>query len=548
MIALLVVVLALVALPSSAVAAVTVTEFEVEPSSLQAGGHPSVTITQSFQYSSGTDDGKDTFVRLAPGLLGNPQNAAQCTSEQLRTTAGCPAAAKVGSVEATARPILAGLPGPMTLAVPGTVYNLRPKGGEPARLGLELQALGGLTKTYLEAPANLRPGPDGIGLETLFADQPRDAGLDIQIEGIALTFDAKASKGTFMRMPTSCAPAGSVARANSYEAPATFSEKTFSFTPSGCDKLGFSPSADGSLGAPGAIRRGSNPPLSTTLRFDPEQAALNRAEVTLPLSVAPDLAALPRVCTPGPAAPFCADSARVGTAIIDSPLQAEPVRGPVYFAFSTPAVLPGLLVYLPPPVDLRIDATVESTQTGVRNTFPANPDLPLRSFTLAIDGGSGGLLQLGQDLCAPKTPTAIGVKLTSHSGVVREFKQDLSTPGCDPLANVRVVKRGKFFTVAAVLRSARGGPAITSARLVLPKGLVSGKRSPRIHAGGRKIGAKTTRRALTVKPRGAGARRVKIVWRHLVAKRKLARRVTVRLKLTDSRKKTTSLRLRVPRD
>ncbi|MET0511316.1 MAG: hypothetical protein ABW135_06505 [Thermoleophilaceae bacterium] len=224
------------------------------------------------------------------------------------------------------------------------------------------------------------------------------------------------------------------------------------------------------------------------------------------------------------------------------------MRGPVYFAFSTPAVLPGLLVYLPPPVDLRIDATVESTQTGVRNTFPTNPDLPLRSFTLAIDGGSGGLLQLGQDLCAPKTPTAIGVKLTSHSGVVREFKQDLSTPGCDPLANVRVVKRGRFFTVAAVLRSARGGPAITSARLVLPKGLVSGTRSPRIHAGGRRIGAKTTRRALTAKPRGAGARRVKIVWRHLVAKRKLARKVTVRLKLIDSRKKTTSLRLRVRRD
>ena len=108
MIALLAVVLALVALPSSAVAAVTVTEFEVEQSSLQAGGHPSVTITQSFQYSSAT--------------------AARCTSEQLRTTAGCPAAAKVGSVEGTARPILAGLPGPMALAVPGSVYILMPRG------------------------------------------------------------------------------------------------------------------------------------------------------------------------------------------------------------------------------------------------------------------------------------------------------------------------------------------------------------------------------------------------------------------------------------
>ena len=117
----------------------------------------------------------------------------------------------------------------MTLAVPGTVYNLRPKGGEPARLGLELQALGGLTKTYLEAPANLRPGPDGIGLETVFADQPRDAGLDIQIEGIALTFDAKASKGPFMRMPTSCAPGRFASRGPTpTRRPATFSEKTFS--------------------------------------------------------------------------------------------------------------------------------------------------------------------------------------------------------------------------------------------------------------------------------------------------------------------------------
>ena len=149
----------------------------------------------------------------------------------------------------------------------------------------------------------------------------------------------------------------------------------------------------------------------------------------------------------------------------------------------------------------------------------------------------------------PETATAIGVKRdASHSGGVREFEQDLATPGCDPLANVRVVKRGRFFTVAALLRSARGGPAITSARLVLPKGLVRGRHAPRIDAGGRKIGAKTTRRALTVKPRGAGARRVKIVWRHLVAKRKLARKVTVGLKLSDSRKKTISLRLRVPRD
>ena len=72
--------LALLAVPAPALADVTLTEFKVEPSSPQAGGHPSVKITQAFSYSNTTDDAQDTFVRLAPGLLGNPQNAALCTS------------------------------------------------------------------------------------------------------------------------------------------------------------------------------------------------------------------------------------------------------------------------------------------------------------------------------------------------------------------------------------------------------------------------------------------------------------------------------------
>jgi hypothetical protein len=71
---------ALMLLPAPAVAGVTLTEFKVEPSSLQAGGHPSVKITQAIA-PTGSDDVKDSFTRLAPGLLGNPQNAALCTSQ-----------------------------------------------------------------------------------------------------------------------------------------------------------------------------------------------------------------------------------------------------------------------------------------------------------------------------------------------------------------------------------------------------------------------------------------------------------------------------------
>jgi hypothetical protein len=502
-----------------------------------------VKITQGIA-PTGSDDVKDSFTRLAPGLLGNPQNAALCTSQQLRSSSGCPDDSRVGSVAVTAR--LGPLYAPPDVAVQGVVYNLKPTGGEPARLGLELDAAG--NKTYLEAPAVLRPGPDGIGLETLFADQPRDAGgLDIQVRRVELTFDGQASKGPFMRMPTSCGTGGSLARINSWEAPDVFSQQEYSFTPTGCDRLAFSPSAEGSLGAPDQLREKSFPPLSTTLRFNPEHAALNRAEVTLPTSVAPNPAAILQACPrPQANATACPESSRMGTAIIDSPLQAAPVRGPVYLAYNTPAVLPGLIVVLPPPVDLRLDAVIESTADGLRNVFPTNPDLPLRSFTLEFRGGPSGALMLAKDLCAASTPTAIKVKLTSHAGQVREFAQDLATPGCDPRATVTLKKRRRGYTLAAVLEAARRGPDIRSARVALPKGLKRGRRAASVRVDGRKTKPGRARRA--VKPKlGDGARRVKVVWKRLRAKRKLKRTVVVPVTMVDERGKRFALRVRVPR-
>jgi hypothetical protein len=350
-----------------------------------------------------------------------------------------------------------------------------------------------------------------------------------------------------MRMPTSCATGSSLARVNSYEAPAASSEKTFPLTPTGCETLDFAPTAAGSLGAPDQLREGDFPPLTTTLRFDPEHAALNRAEVTLPTSVAPNEGVLIRACLRAQAnVTACPETSRMGTAIIDSPLQAEPVRGPVYLAYNTPASLPGLMVVLPPPVGLRIDAVVELGTFGVRNIFPSNPDLPLRSFTLEFGGGLNGILKLNEDLCAPKTPTAIGVKLTSHSGRVREFQQELATPGCDPRAQITLTKRRRGYTLAAVLQAARRGPDIRSARVALPKSLRRGRRPPRVHVDGRRLKAGRPRRA--VKPKlGDGARRVRVVWKRLPAKRKLKRTLVVPVTMVDERGKRFALKVRVRR-
>jgi hypothetical protein len=520
------------------------TSFSVVPASKQGGGHPNVTITQTFTYSNTTDSVKDAFVRLQPGLLGNPQNAGFCTQAQFQADS-CPADSKVGTVTVEAIAYLIVVPTPTTSQ--GTVYNLKPTGGEPARLGIVVNAAEGLSKLFLQAPVYVRPGPDGYGLESTFADQPKDAGVPVQITKIALTLNGRASKGTFMRMPTSCAEGNSLSRANSWEATGTFSQKEFKMTPTGCGSLAFSAKASGSLGAPGATAKGSVVPASTTLFFNPEDAALKRAEVTLPSSVGPNLPVVLRACTRAQAdASNCPASSRVGTAIIDSPLQALPVQGPVYIAFNSDASLPGLVVMLPAPVSVRLDGLVEPTTEGTRNTFASNPDLPVRSFTLQLDGGSpDGALALAKDLCDEASDRTMHVKLVAYNGKQTEFDQELATPGCDPRATVSIRRRGLKATLVARLKAAAKGPRITSFSLKLPNTLRRGKARPFVLTDGGRMRPLTRKRLASMPFPGDGVRSATVVWRGLRASRKLRRTTRIRLTLRDARAATTTLAPRV---
>ena len=212
-------------------------------------------------------------------------------------------------------------------------------------------------------------------------------------------------------------------------------------TPTGCDSLTFAPSAEGSIGAPGITGIGTFPPISTTLKFDPEDAALKRAEVILPQSVQPNLPGAQRACSREAAdASNCPESSRVGTATIDSPLQPAPVQGPVYVAFNTPAALPGLIVIAAGAGERAARRASWSRSSSARATrSPSNPDLPVRSFTLAFEGERpDAALTLVQDLCAEGTDRTMSVKLVAHNGKQSEFEQELATPGCDPRATVSI--------------------------------------------------------------------------------------------------------------
>jgi hypothetical protein len=563
-----------------AAADVTGLALGVVPSDLQAGGAPDVTVSTGFAYSSTADDVKDLSVRLPPGLVGNPQVPARCTAAQL-TADACPAASKIGTVAVGANVTLAALGIPNTSS--GDVYNLEPQGDEPARIGVVVRPSAlpptppftliptPLSKIVLQAPLHLRPGAGGFALESTFADQPRTVGsalgdLPVQIQSIDLTFAGTVGGQAFMRMPTSCGAATATGRANSYDAPSTFATDLATVTPTGCGGLPFSPSLSGSIAAP--RRATDSPAVTTTLHFRDGDAALKSARVTLPKLLGPNAAVLPRACPAGSfAAGTCPATARVGSAGAASPLNAEPLSGPVLLV-ENPGGLPKVGVELSGAVSLRLLGDTELTANGLATTFPDNPDLPLTSFGLRIDGGPGGLLTAARGLCSPGARATASASLTAHSGATATARADLPVTGCGSggdgpgsrgrprgSAGFRIA-HGRGTLIAGV-RAARGGPRLRKVGLRLARGLrfQRGKRrlARVLEVSGTRLSSrrvKVGRGSLSLRPAKPVAR-VRVRWRGIRVGagtlRKLRHRrarLAFPVTVTDAAGHTTRLKLR----
>src|SRR5262245_58314879 len=118
---------ALLALPAAAHAEFSVTG-PASPANAAAAAHSDFHLPLDF--SGGQV--KDLTVGLPPGMIGDPNATPQCTVSALNSD-NCPADTVVGSVTANATVTVVALP--VTLDVNGTLYNLTPQLGEPARFG-----------------------------------------------------------------------------------------------------------------------------------------------------------------------------------------------------------------------------------------------------------------------------------------------------------------------------------------------------------------------------------------------------------------------------
>ncbi len=393
------------AVAPAAQAALGLDGVSAQPSNLAAGAHSDVNIHIGF--SDPADQVKDLTVHLPPGLVGNPTATPLCTVDQLNADS-CPANTQVGSVTANVNVIVTG-PVSVPLTVDGSLYNLTPHQGEPARFGIVLRPLGGLiggTNIIQQSAVQLRRSE--FGLDTVINSFPTTAnGLETDITSIDITLMGTANGNGFMRNPTSCSPAAVSVDADSYGGNAAHATAP-SFTPTKCDGLDFSPTLTATVGAPGATKAGSNIPLTTLIEQDATEAGLKSAKVILPKQIGPNLALLTNTC---PRLQFelkasaCPRKSIVGSAIATSGFLPHALGGPVVLVKPGPTdLLPRLGVSLHGPLSLNILGSFVIEAAGQGNAFMKLPDIPIAQFLLRFHGGPNGLVGTSVNLCTAKAP------------------------------------------------------------------------------------------------------------------------------------------------
>jgi hypothetical protein len=458
-------------LPAAATADVTVSGLTVAPSTTAAGAHPDVTITENFTYSNTTDSVKNTTLHFPAGLIGNPRATATCSDADF-TADTCPADTQVGKVSVGATAVFI-----IPITAPGTIYNLVPDASHPAALGIVVRPPIG-DKIFLRSPISLRTSTD-FGIDSPVDDQPNTAlSLPLQITSTTLTLfgTPPGAAAPFMTNPTSCKPATTNFDAVSYETPGTTATKSDTFTPTDCDRLPFAPTITATMGAPGATAKGSHVPFAATVTQTIGEASQLSTAVTLPASLGPGPIDTASLCTVDQlAAAACPAGARIGTATIGSPLLPAPVQGPV-FGVVRPGQLPGVGVEVGGTLPFVLSgATALAPGPRIQNVFTSLPDIPLTTFTLAIDGGPRGLLVSNRDICTGTTPTVIGA-FTGQNGASASPSANVTVNGCGAarLTSPKVAAhltglRGRHpWLQVTVLK---GPAAIRTLSIQLPSGL-----------------------------------------------------------------------------
>jgi hypothetical protein len=416
----LVAVLALGAvLASTAEAGSPVYNFEVVPSSTQAGGHPDLKILIEFGNRSSQhipaptcdcQDPRDFELHLPAGVIGDPHATPQCTQGDFGSGI-CPPSSQVGTVGFGIGK--------------AAIYNVVPSPGQAGLLAFATPALGSPIYLVIEPRTGGDYGLDGAArginhflplsyIEMNLWGTPADSShtpersppLCEPFYGECGGEPSTAPLLPFLDNPTTCGETlAATIDVRSYDKEVTHGASPYPTT-TGCDQLTFNPSL---FAQPTTTTTDSASGLDVDLKVPqtssetvPSPSEIRESVVTLPagFSINPNAADGKVACSDAQAnfgttaAAECPQDSKVGSLTIESSALPGPLPGYMYLGEPLPGdkyrvflVADGYAVHVKLPGDVKLDPI-----TGqIVVTFANLPQTPFEDFDLHFFGSERSL-------------------------------------------------------------------------------------------------------------------------------------------------------------
>ncbi len=350
---------------------------------------------------------------LPPGVIGNPNATPRCPVTQLDSNT-CPVASQVGQLTVTLN--VGGGSSPIS----EPLYNVVPPAGMPAQFGANIL----LVNAYLDV--SVRTGSD-YGLTTTsnnISTLLPLAGIGVTLWGVPAdpSHDAARSCPGFV---SPCPSGGALTplltlpdrvhgkltttlSTDSWQGAGQFAtDSATEDAMTGCKKLTFDPSITAqpdttAADSPSGLNVDLHVPQAPNVPSSLATPNVKNASVTLPqgFSLSPSAADGLQACSEAQfgldnaSEPTCPNASKIGTAEIDSPINADPLTGGIFLAQQNANPFGSTFaIYVATEADgvlIKLAANVQTNPvTGqITTTFTNNPQLPFSDFKLDFFGGA----------------------------------------------------------------------------------------------------------------------------------------------------------------
>jgi hypothetical protein len=341
--------------------------------------------------SIGREDGQqalhDVSVTYPPGVSAVLTGVPQC-GEAEANAGTCSTASQIGEDTASA-----GVGSQPVTITGGRVYLTGPYEGAPFGLSIVTPAVAGpfnLGNVVVRAKININPTTGAVTVTTTGAIPDILRGIPLEVKKINVTVN----RPNFTINPTSCNPTSVTGTVGGWEG-ASFPVST-PFQVGNCQNLAFAPKF--TVATAGhtskALGAGLTAKVTEPVGALGTQANIARVKVDLPIQLPSQLKTLQKACL---AKTFeegfekClkeSPEAKVGEAVVDTPLLPVPLTGPAIFVSHGNEAFPSLTMVLQGDgvtIDLVGSTLIHAGITST--TFKTVPDVPFTSFELTLAQG-----------------------------------------------------------------------------------------------------------------------------------------------------------------